>query len=136
MEQRSKHETLQAVGTIIVCYGVFAAIIMSFPIDWLMKYYLLASVAVGFIILSAVYFLRKKDIPVTEGNLFLYKILGITLSVFLVTSSLTWLSLDYSNITVSSFEVGLIGFLIALGVLVGIATAIFSKKYSRKQFNS
>lgn len=65
----SKHETLNAVGTIIVCYGIFTAIVLAFPIAWFEKYILCGLLGLGAFIFGLFYFYRKQDIKINPIKL-------------------------------------------------------------------
>ena len=58
----SKHETLQAVGTILLVYIGASALVVVLPFQWAVKGVLLIAISFATVILSLEYFYRKNDI--------------------------------------------------------------------------
>lgn len=82
----SKHETLNAVGTVLMCYGVFTAIVLTFPISWFEKYVLCGVMGLGFFLFGIAYFYKKQDIRIDQTKLnycFNFKIELIIMSMLL-----------------------------------------------------
>jgi len=79
----SKHETLNAVGVIVLIYVGIAGLFMTFPVSWIVQEHTLVIMFVFSLVLSIIYFVKKNDIALDKQKIvFLIVLAAMIVSAF------------------------------------------------------